>query len=237
MEDNDAKVRDCAKQSVIELFTGPAVTDAARADLKKELTSKSVRKGIAESVLNEVAARASVATALPPTKSDAPKEYVPPSVALMAGKNGPSGPEVRPISRVASGTMPTRPASRAVASSTSVTSGGRSTPIAEVSSAEVKIVYVSHSAHYFTCRFHADHTFKIASDRDLETEFGNFVKPYEGKESEANWLDRDRAVTRVRGMVKGDVHNRFEDTFLACLQQGFISASIKAVSINKQSDL
>ena len=49
-------MRECARQSVVELFTGPGVTDAARADLKKEMTKKGVRKTIADSVLARVLA-------------------------------------------------------------------------------------------------------------------------------------------------------------------------------------
>lgn len=40
LEDSDSNVREVARQSVVELFTGPTVTDAARADLKKEMAKK-----------------------------------------------------------------------------------------------------------------------------------------------------------------------------------------------------
>ena len=40
LEDTDSTVRECARQSVVELFTGPGVTDTARADLKKEMAKK-----------------------------------------------------------------------------------------------------------------------------------------------------------------------------------------------------
>ena len=40
LEDTDGTVRECARQSVVELFTGSTVTDAARADLKKEMAKK-----------------------------------------------------------------------------------------------------------------------------------------------------------------------------------------------------
>lgn len=56
LEDSDPSVRECAKTSVVELFTGPGVTDAARADLKKELTKKGVRKTIVDLVLSKVLA-------------------------------------------------------------------------------------------------------------------------------------------------------------------------------------
>ncbi|KAF7355127.1 hypothetical protein MSAN_01428300 [Mycena sanguinolenta] len=54
LEDTDAHVRDCSRQSVIELFSGPGVSDAARADLKKEMTKKNVRKTIVEGVLSKL---------------------------------------------------------------------------------------------------------------------------------------------------------------------------------------
>ena len=54
LEDSDGTVRDCARNSVIEIFTAPGVTDAARADLKKEMTKKNVRKTIVEAVIGKL---------------------------------------------------------------------------------------------------------------------------------------------------------------------------------------
>ena len=88
---------------------------------------------------------------------------------------------------------------------------------------------------------------QIASVKDLESEFSAMMKPFEvstkflptsnchdvttqGKETEHNWAARERAINRVRGMLKGDVHNRYADTFLACLKIGFIDGSFKTVS-------
>jgi CLIP-associating protein 1/2 len=71
---------------------------------------------------------------------------------------------------------------------------------------------------------------QIASDRDLETEFAAFVKPFEGKETEHNWLERERAIARVRGMIKGEAHIRFEESFINALLHGFIASSFKTVS-------
>jgi CLIP-associating protein 1/2 len=85
----------------------------------------------------------------------------------------------------------------------------------------------------------------------METEFAAMLKPFEvprsplllivfrtqnpyldsqGKETEQNWEAREQAVLRVRGMLKGDAHLRYADTFLACLKEGFIQWSLKAVS-------
>lgn len=53
-----------------------------------------------------------------------------------------------------------------------------------------------------------------------------------GKETEHNWAARDQAIQRVRGMLKGDVHNRYSEPFLAALKDGFISWSTKTVHNN-----
>ena len=53
----------------------------------------------------------------------------------------------------------------------------------------------------------------------------------QGKETEHNWAGREQAIQRVRGMLKGEVHERFTDTFLHGLKHGFMDASLKTVRI------
>ena len=92
LEDTDAHVRECARPSVIELFTRPDVNDAARADLKKEMTKKGVRKVIVDDVLSKLVAGTVNATsgAENPETGDAQtansKQYVPPSLMLQSRK-------------------------------------------------------------------------------------------------------------------------------------------------------
>lgn len=54
--------------------------------------------------------------------------------------------------------------------------------------------------------------------------------PFEGKETEHNWQLRDRAVSRVRGMLKGEVHLRYTDVFMDGLRGGFMTNTLKTVS-------
>lgn len=95
LEDTDGTVRECARQSVVELFTGPTVTDAARADLKKEMTKRGVRKTIVDSVIQKLASGGTVngSSVSSPGASEAGseagdppqrKEYIPPSLRLQA---------------------------------------------------------------------------------------------------------------------------------------------------------
>lgn len=90
LEDTDGAVRECARASVVELFTGPNVSDAARADLKKEMLKKGVRKTILESVQAKLALSAStsgpsgIGSDAGSENGDAPskKQYIPPSMML-----------------------------------------------------------------------------------------------------------------------------------------------------------
>ncbi|THH14964.1 hypothetical protein EW146_g5443 [Bondarzewia mesenterica] len=214
LEDSDSAVRETARTSIVELFTGPGVTDAARSDLKKEMTKKGVRKGIVDGVLAKVLGGGGSAPGSEVGSdngelgvSTAKKEYVPPSLVLLgkrstAGSENASGPSgiTRAISHGSVGQMP-RPASRAAIASP---------PLGADSAADVQPVYV-------------------ASSRDLENEFAHMFKPFEGKETEHNWAARDRAITRVRGMLKGDVHVRYADTFFSHLKQ-ITDASFKTLA-------
>ncbi|KAF9485369.1 hypothetical protein BDN70DRAFT_871407 [Pholiota conissans] len=212
LEDTDPHVRDCARTSVVELFTGPGVTDAARADLKKEMTKKNVRKTIVDVVLAKLLG-ASVGSA-PQSQDgsengDTPagkKEYIPPSLALLgkrsrvASQN--TGASTRTVSQSSS---LSRPASRAAMTSPPPPT----TPTSE--NAEVRPVY-------------------IASSKDLENEFAVMVKPFEGKETEHNWLSREQSIQRVRGMLKGEVHIRYPEPFFLALKEGFIQWSLKTLA-------
>jgi CLIP-associating protein 1/2 len=82
LEDSDGGVRDCARASVIEMFTAPTVTDGARADLKKEMTKKGVRKGIVDGVLGQLLTSGNVLVA------DTPMEEAPPAStsSLFSGR-------------------------------------------------------------------------------------------------------------------------------------------------------
>lgn len=149
LEDTDGTVRECARQSVVELFTGSGVSDAARADLKKEMAKKNVRKTIVDSVLAKLmtSGMRSSSASWSPGQSDggselgeqnARKDYIPPSLKLL-GKQ-PTAMVGNPIlsrtvsaSGSASGDANSRPESRL---------GGELpiTPISE--SSEVPSVYV-----------------------------------------------------------------------------------------------
>lgn len=53
----------------------------------------------------------------------------------------------------------------------------------------------------------------------------------QGRESEHNWAARERSVIQIRGMLKGDAHVRYLDTFLVGLKGGILDATLKAVRL------
>lgn len=117
LEDSDPVVRDVARESVITIFTAPSVGAAAKADLKKELIKKGVRKTTSDIVLKRtlgsgIASSSSCLTGSPPNNhgtlaSDATSNgrrtpslsghslVRPPSVASM-GRSPSSGSLPRP---------------------------------------------------------------------------------------------------------------------------------------------
>ncbi|KAJ7117389.1 clasp N terminal-domain-containing protein [Mycena crocata] len=215
LEDTDAHVRDCARQSVIELFSGAGVSDAARADLKKEMTKKNVRKTIVDGVLSKLLGLGGSASGSNPQSREGSengditikaKEYVPPSVTL-ANRRPTAASSTSALSRTTSmQSNISRPPSRAAP----LDSPSAATPPPGGESTDIRPVY-------------------IASARDLETEFAAMQKPFEGKENEHNWAARERAIQLVRGMLKGEVHLRYTETFFGCLKE-FIQLSLKTLA-------
>lgn len=221
LEDTDPHVRDCARQSIVELFSGPAVTDAARADLKKEMSKKGVRKTIVDSVLMKLLSGSMAGIPQSHEGSDngdvsTPKEYIPPSLILQGRRprlgsqsaNSQAGAHNRTTSQDSVKETSSRPSSRP-ASRTAMVSPPPA--IVNEDNPDVKAVFV-------------------ASVKDLENEILSMGRSFEGKETEHNWGPREQAINRVRGMLKGGVYRRFPDVFIGLLKDGFIQLSFKTLT-------
>ena len=150
LEDTDPHVRDCARTSVVELFTGPGVTDAARADLKKEMTKKNVRKTIVDGVLAKLLATPTGSNPQSHEGSEngdaiaSKKEYVPPSLALQGKRPRVPSQNTPGVARtVSQPSSMSRPASRAA-----MTSPPPQTPTTS-DNAEIRPVYVINKYLFF----------------------------------------------------------------------------------------
>ncbi|KAG6886066.1 hypothetical protein C0993_004056 [Termitomyces sp. T159_Od127] len=157
LEDTDAHVRDCARQSVIELFTGPGVTDGARADLKKELAKKGVRKTIVEGVLSKLLGASTNSNThhegseSGDASNTKPKEYIPPSLMLQ-GRRPTTGSQTGIARTVSQGNMKDipRPSSRAATSPPLTGPTVLQTPTNE--SADIQPVYGKETEHNWAAR-------------------------------------------------------------------------------------
>jgi CLIP-associating protein 1/2 len=65
----------------------------------------------------------------------------------------------------------------------------------------------------------------IASKGDLEYEIQGMLPAFEGRESEQNWNLRDKHITRLRGMLRGNAYKEYPTTFMngiGSLQSGIV---------------
>lgn len=54
---------------------------------------------------------------------------------------------------------------------------------------------------------------------------------FEGKETEENWAPRERSIVRIRGMMKGQAHVKYQPAFIAGLKGGIVEGVSKTVSM------
>nr|POE61064.1 protein stu1 [Quercus suber] len=55
----------------------------------------------------------------------------------------------------------------------------------------------------------------VHSSRELEDTFRDMLPAFEGKESEQNWIPRDKSVLKIRRLLKGNAPNEYHQVFMA----------------------
>ena len=71
----------------------------------------------------------------------------------------------------------------------------------------------------------------MASGRDLENEFATMAPYFEGKETEHNWLPREKSAVRIRGMLRGQAYQQYPESFMIGLKAGTVKGLSKTVSV------
>ncbi|KAF1807513.1 clasp N terminal-domain-containing protein [Mucor lusitanicus] len=70
---------------------------------------------------------------------------------------------------------------------------------------------------------------QIWSAKDLEAEFNKMLKAYHDKETEFNWEARDQAITRLRGILRGNAtESPYLEVLMPCMKQ-MVDGIVKAV--------
>ena len=65
----------------------------------------------------------------------------------------------------------------------------------------------------------------VASKGDLEYEIQNMLEAFEGRESEQNWSSRDKHISRLRGLLRGNAYKEYPSTFMtgiSSMQSGIV---------------
>ena len=71
----------------------------------------------------------------------------------------------------------------------------------------------------------------VASKGDLEHEIQVMLEAFEGRESEQNWIVRDKHITRLRGLLRGNAYKEYPTTFISgitSLQSGIVKGVASA---------
>jgi CLIP-associating protein 1/2 len=59
----------------------------------------------------------------------------------------------------------------------------------------------------------------VHSQRELEDIFSDMLPFFEGRESEENWINRDKSVTKMRQLLKGNAPNDYHTVFMTGMKQ------------------
>lgn len=97
LQDSDGTVRDCARKSVIAIFSSPGVAEAAKADLKREMEKQGVRKAVVEEILGGVIGGAqshTQAQEVPEAKVPLPPSRVPTTNDLKTAFSRAATPDI-----------------------------------------------------------------------------------------------------------------------------------------------
>ncbi|KAL7423564.1 suppressor of tub2 mutation [Cryptotrichosporon argae] len=69
----------------------------------------------------------------------------------------------------------------------------------------------------------------VASAKDLESEFATMARHFEGKETELNWAPREKALIRIRGMLRGQAFVQFSEDFMPAFRVKLLEGLAKTL--------
>lgn len=223
--DSDPHVRSLALSTTITIFSASNVTAPARADLKKAMIKLDVNKKVQETILSAVlgggaGSAAGLERSQSGTSVGSASEMGSISAQLasvsVTGKSESGRSDASSSSPPAAIRRPPAPAPPSLLASLP-SAAFPTDPTTVHAPGEIQPVY-------------------IASERDLAAEFEGMKAGFEGKETEHNWMVRDRSVARIRGMLLGNVVEGYREGLLTgvkSVQDGII----KTVRATTRNDL
>ncbi|GAA5951294.1 hypothetical protein JCM21900_003829 [Sporobolomyces salmonicolor] len=208
LSDSDPSVRSVALTATITIFSAPCVAPAARADLKKAMLKLDVAKKVQDQILSAVLGSGG-GGGVPIERS--PSQGSTSSLGGRSDSSRGASASSRPASSPPPGGPATRTRTRAQLAQTQPPSLLSSLPAAAFpsdpsavhspSSSDISPVY-------------------LASERDLREQVERMKPCFEGKETEHNWMERDRSVATLRGMLLGGVDKgELVETFVRAVKE------------------
>ncbi|KAG5439973.1 hypothetical protein PCK2_000665 [Pneumocystis canis] len=71
----------------------------------------------------------------------------------------------------------------------------------------------------------------VCSSKELETEIQEMLPAFEGKETDNNWVMREKHIVRLRALLRGNVYKEYSSVFISGFKL-LVDGIIKAVRIN-----
>lgn len=226
VQDQDPSVSEAARSVLVELFR--AAPEAARVDLQRQLGRSHVPPATADSILAQIGT--SKASTAPTTRGS------PTSSRTLAEKPAATAQPAKPTG----GSMHGASSSRDITALKSKKSGAvppgidsadaYAPPVAASTKAELdpsKPINVGSNGQLVINRHltmdNKDHTIR------LEELYHEFQPNFEGKETEQNWMARDKHIITLRKINNGNAPSDFHPVFLAQIKQ-FRDGILKVVN-------
>ncbi|QSS53499.1 HEAT repeat protein [Histoplasma capsulatum var. duboisii H88] len=228
LEDADSGVRETAKATVIDLFQN--APPRALSDLKKQLQSHNVRKSITNSILSSIGVDQDLSSSM---------------------QSQPRSDILRPESSFSSHREPQRPNS--VLSTRSISNGEAASKEASMASDSIhgdppkpprgdlprRDAVLSHSVSvesFPTVVGNAEivevetvDPLYLNSHRELDEIFREMLPYFEGRESEQNWILREKSILKLRRITKGNAPTDFQHNYLVGIKS-VLDGILKAVN-------
>ncbi|KAJ5806583.1 Protein stu1 [Penicillium pulvis] len=193
LESADSSVRDTAKVVVIDLFrTAPS---RAKSDLQKQLGARGVRKSIASAILSGIGL-----TSAEPESSARPISRAERPISVMSSRS-----HAVDLHEDEPEPMKSRPASR----------NHLDRPIASSSDAPARPKTPAEQPPVQTSSEDAGvEPHLVSSSRDIDDLVRDMLPWFDGRESEDNWLKREKSVILFRRLTRGNAPHDFPQSFL-----------------------
>ncbi|OAL71520.1 hypothetical protein A7D00_4422 [Trichophyton violaceum] len=221
LEDADSSVRETAKAAVIELFQN--APPRAISDLKKQIQSHNVRRSIALSIFAALGINSISDADLPSSHSGMPAR---PGSSFSHRREEPA----RPNSVLSTRSHHHQDGSSRNDDSHFVPSRPPrgDPPRKDALSHAPSIESLSAASIEHELPISLD-PITIYSNREIDEMFRDMIPHFEGKETEHNWLHRERSVHTLRRLTKGNAPQDYQAHYLAGIKQ-LLDGILKAVN-------